>query len=517
MREKMTAKAAAKLDLHNFTPLPPARNGIADYAYKLMDELRALRRCVVYCDDVLAFAPQGVDVRDEAQAFRYVGPHTPILHQIGNNGGHIFVLEALRRHGGIVSLHDLSLLYLYELSSPRLEPILAGMQQQDPALGALYGRQWKENRLKTAANYVLFDMVGEILSLADGIIVHSRYAMNKLRAGYGPAAAAKCTVIPHFAPVLAVTSAEEARQRLSLPPDERIVLTSGFATRSKRFDWLLEALETLLQDGVALRWIHAGEERPDEYPLREELAKHPRLRDVATITGYVSEAELDAYIAAADLVVNLRFPSVGESSGTLARAFSAGRCCIVNDTAAYAEIPREAVVHIPIFDTVPALVRAMEALLHDGELRTLFGDRARHYAGSTLAMRHIAKSYSDFIDATHARTQAAGRQAAERHASPPAPVRVEIDGADALEPADLRRRLSGIEGPFEALFWFDSADDIARYSLDKPGFLQGAFGPHVTIDTVRFRSRPAARGRRAAPEGGSAVGLSVLGRAYGWQ
>ena len=45
---------------------------------------------------------------------------------------------------------------------------------------------------------------------------------------------------------------------------------------------------------------------------------------VTTVTGYLGEADLDGYILASDILVNLRFPSVGESSGTLARAFAAG-------------------------------------------------------------------------------------------------------------------------------------------------------------------------------------------------
>ena len=514
-------KTAAKHDLSCFAPLPPARNGIADYTYILLDELRHLRRCVAYCDDVLASAPKDVDVRDQAQAFRYLGRHSPVLHQIGNNEGHVFVLEALRRHSGVVSLHDLSLLYLYELSSPRLEPILAGMQQQNSALGTVYGRQWKENRLKTEANYVLFDMVGETLSLADGVIVHSQYALNKLRATYGSDATSRVTVIPHFAPQLKVASPQEARQRLALPADSTIILTSGFATRAKRFDWLLEALDTLVQRGVRFQWIHAGEERSTEFPLREALQRRPLLRDVSTITGYVSESDLDAYIAAADLVVNLRFPSVGESSGTLARAFSAGRCCIVNDTAAYAEIPREAVVHIPILDTVPALIQAMEALVRDGALRAMFGERAHRLAENGLALKTVARQYSDTIDSVYAsrtsRTTASSRPR-NRPSRHTVPTTVEIDDVGHLDTAALRQRISDIEGPFEAILWFESADEVARYSLDSADFLHGAFGPHVTIETVRFLPRSARRKRAGhAPTAiNDGVGLSILGRAHGW-
>jgi hypothetical protein len=60
--------------------------------------------------------------------------------------------------------------------------------------------------------------------------------------------------------------------------------------------------------------------------------------------------------------VNLRFPSAGESSGSLARGFAAGVCCVVSDTGAYAELPRDAVLHVPLAGAVPALAEALAAL-----------------------------------------------------------------------------------------------------------------------------------------------------------
>jgi hypothetical protein len=343
-----------------------------------------------------------------------------------------------------------------------------------------------------------------------------------LRATYGAKATSRTTVIPHFAPRLKVTSPAEARKQLDIPADQLIVLTSGFATRAKRFDWLIETLDTLLARGVALRWIHAGEERPTEFHLQQAIDKRPRLHEATTVTGYVTEADLDAYIAAADLVVNLRFPSVGESSGTLARALFAGRCCIVNDTAAYAEIPREAVVHIPILGTVPALVRAMEALLGDSDLRAMFGERARAYARNSLALESVAKQYSGFVDSMHGsaprRTTRTPRRSIDNPPRVSALRTVEIDGVESMRATDLHRQIGAIEGAFEAILWFGSADDVARYSLDHPGFLQGAFGPHVTIEAVRLLARPAepAHPRTTARHGKAEVGLSILGHAHGW-
>ena len=79
-----------------FTPLPPARNGIADYAAMLLGEVAGLTPCTCYCEDPRAEAPEGVEVRDPLQAFRYLTPRSRILHQIGNNAGHGFALRGLR-------------------------------------------------------------------------------------------------------------------------------------------------------------------------------------------------------------------------------------------------------------------------------------------------------------------------------------------------------------------------------------------------------------------------------------
>src|SRR6185436_2337277 len=105
----------------------------------------------------------------------------------------------------------------------------------------------------------------------------------------------------------------------------------------------------------SLRWIHAGAERAAEFALGDAIARHPSLAGRAGIAGYLDAAALDDHIAAADVLVNLRFPSSGERSGSLARAFAAGVCCIVSDTAAYAELPRDAVLQVPLSGTVALL------------------------------------------------------------------------------------------------------------------------------------------------------------------
>src|SRR5207244_11168588 len=56
--------------------------------------------------------------------------------------------------------------------------------------------------------------------------------------------------------------------------------------------------------------------------------------------------EFGAYFAAVDRLVNLRYPSAGETSGTLIRAFEAGKPVAVSDYAQFAEYPNDCVVKI---------------------------------------------------------------------------------------------------------------------------------------------------------------------------
>ncbi|MFC3125999.1 hypothetical protein ACFOD4_13095, partial [Pseudoroseomonas globiformis] len=108
-----------------FSPLPPEKNGIADYSYILLDEIRRHYDIDAYCDDPGALVPEGVMVRDQRQAFRRIGPESRVLHQIGNNGGHVFVLRALRQFPGLTTIHDIGLFYLYELERPGIDAMLA--------------------------------------------------------------------------------------------------------------------------------------------------------------------------------------------------------------------------------------------------------------------------------------------------------------------------------------------------------------------------------------------------------
>src|SRR5271163_239169 len=80
-----------------FTPLPPARSGIADYSQALVEPLRRQVELEIFPRAAPHFDAARFDV---------------ILYQVGNNGCHDFVYETALRHPGVVVLHESNLHHL---------------------------------------------------------------------------------------------------------------------------------------------------------------------------------------------------------------------------------------------------------------------------------------------------------------------------------------------------------------------------------------------------------------------
>ncbi|MBL6456854.1 hypothetical protein JMJ55_16065 [Belnapia sp. T6] len=439
-------------------PLPPARNGIADYAAALLGALSAEYDCFAACEDWLAEAPPGVRVVDPALAHRLpLGGR--VLHQLGNNPDHGFVLRLLRRLPGVVVLHDPGLLHLHESTGEARETILAGMRHAAPRLAATYARHLREEGFSTRANHLLFDLAGEVLVRSTAVVVHSRFAARRLALTHGAAAAAHVAVIPHLLPPGPLPDRAAARARLGIGEGEFLVVTAGFAAAAKRLDWVLAALEGL----PGMRWIHAGGVPP---------ALAPRLAGRAQVTGHLEEAALADHIAAADALVNLRFPSLGESSGILARGLAAGTPCLVSDTAAYAELPREAVLHLPLAGGAVALAEALAALRAAPERRAALGAAGRRHAEAEMALSVIAARYAEVIEAARDRPPA----------PPPEPVLLRL----RPDRAGIAVALSGRAGPCRLLIEAEPAS-LVTLSLAPEGLPAALLPPEALLRAVSWR------------------------------
>ena len=144
-----------------------------------------------------------------------------------------------------------------------------------------------------------------MLDRAHGLIVHSRLrrATARARPGYG----GRLWRIPH--PVVAAG----ASSRRPTSRGDPLIGCFGFLNMNKRIPQLLEAFASLRRErpGARLLLVGAAGERFDVERRLERLG----LTDGVERLDYVPEERMWSLMAACDVLVNLRYPTMGETSG----------------------------------------------------------------------------------------------------------------------------------------------------------------------------------------------------------
>ena len=304
-----------------FTPLPPTRTGIAHYSAMLIPALREKVELEAVSEPADAATRQ---------------PANPI-YQLGNNPHHEWIYREAMKTPGVIVLHDIVLHHLIvEMTLARgdAEGYIAAMQANHGDMGAAWARGRIIGLHTELANFLMPASI-DIANHSRAVIVHNRYAADRLRS-LGVTTPIHVVQHPHV-PTGPTRDRPGLRRRLGISDDERVIGFFGFLTSAKRAEVVLDAFHIARERNRRLRLLVVGEAAPNIKAIE----------DVGiTVTGYVDNAEFDDYYAAADRLVNLRYPSAGETSGTLVRAFDAGKPVAVSDYAQFAELPDDVATKI---------------------------------------------------------------------------------------------------------------------------------------------------------------------------
>lgn len=373
-----------------FGPLPPAHTGIAAYSADLLPALARHADVTLFAPDPAAVAPSlraALAVHPLAAFPAQVAHFDLTLHQMGNSIHHDPFYPYLRRYPGLTVLHDVVLHHFmatqtyarelaYALGAAQAQAVRRGEVTVDPFAVPLHAR---------------------VLDASLGVIVHSRYAADGIGRTHPHLPVA---VVPLVMPMPAAAP----------PAAGGITLASiGQISRTRLLDRSLAAFARLHADHPETRYLIVGEALDVDVPALL-AALPPAARAAVTWTGYVADdAAFDRWIAAADIVVNLRLPTAGETSAAALRALAAGKPLIVVDAGWYAELP-DAVAHKVSDLTVAALTDAMRALLAP-DRRQAMGHAARtliaHDHAPDAVARRVAAFAASVLDGVWQRVAAA--------------------------------------------------------------------------------------------------------------
>lgn len=322
------------------SPLPPARTGIADYTAELLPYLRRYVDVTLFTDDpaqVAAPVASVFPVRPLAAYPALQWHFDLLLYQIGNSTHHQHALTLACRYPGVVVLHDF---VLHHLQATR---------HYARALGyGLGGRRARRIRWGGAQpEFETQPLNDRLLATALGAIVHSRWSAERIH-----------TMHPSL-PLAVVPFPTPVPDPIPIPPHPLTFAVVGQITPAKRVDLVLTAFARLRDETAHLHLI-GGANGLDVPGLLQQL--DPTVRARIRWQGHV--AGIDAFhaaIAAADVVLALRDPTVGETSAAALRALSLSKPLIVFDHGWYAELPDSVALKVAPGD-IDGIVKAMRAL-----------------------------------------------------------------------------------------------------------------------------------------------------------
>ena len=113
------------------------------------------------------------------------------------------------------------------------------------------------------------------------------------------------------------------------------------------------------------------------------------LRDQVTFHGYVTEERLDASLAACDLAVNLRYPTMGEASASQLRIWNHALPSLVTRIDGYASMPEDAVSFVRPDHEREDIQRHLRDFLSRPEWHRRKGRRGREI----LLEQHMPSTY----------------------------------------------------------------------------------------------------------------------------
>ena len=391
-----------------FSPVNPVPSGISDYSESLLEALATRAEVDLFVDGYAPSAPwiaerlRVVDCRKEDPAPRLDG-YDAVLYQMGGTPGHHrYIYELMLRRPGVVVLHDLMYqgffgdLYLKEgrPEAYRREMVEAyGREGEALAEEIVAGKQVPFETLRR------FPLNRKMIHAAQGVIVHSASALAEVRA---VEPSRRSRLIPHhdfgwahwpadFDPELARRA---ARERLGLPQDAPICSSFGLIVPTKRVEVTLRAFAQVREELPGSRYCLVGEPK---YQVLEYI-RFLGLEDAVTITGHVPMEVFLAHLHAADVCLNLRYPSQGETSGALLRILALGKPTIVTDHGWFAELPEAACAKVAVDECEDEVVTGfLRELFVNAPYRDQMGRNAHAYVQGQCALERVAEEYLAFL------------------------------------------------------------------------------------------------------------------------
>ena len=300
-----------------YSPLPPARTGVAEYAAALLVGLRR--------HGEIRVEPRQCDVA---------------LYQLGNNQLHRDIYRRALSHPGVAVLHDAVLQHFFLGSLTREQYIAEFIHNYGEWSREEGARLWDERSGSGQdPRYFARPMLKRISETSRALIVHNSAAAAMVREH---APTATVVTIPHlFVDPQPVDEAAvvDFRRKLGIAPRAFLFGLFGYQRESKRVIPVLKQFQELHRVRTNTALLVSGEfVSADLARAAAPLLTTPGVYRAA----YLSNSDFQLAARAVDCGINLRYPLAGETSGITTWLMGIGKPLIVTASLETADLPATA-------------------------------------------------------------------------------------------------------------------------------------------------------------------------------
>ena len=398
------APVSRNLRIAYVSPLPPQKSGISVYSGTLLPHLKPYFDIDLFVEPGLevsdAFLTKNFSIHPWTELPERGDQYDAVIYHMGNSEFHIPMLRLLQDVPGIVVSHDFFMSNLPFVRAVRSGDRNIFFEEIDDSHGLRGLVDYVKNGIESAR--WTWPMNWKILKYAQEIIVHSEHQSELLNHYYAYGWKPRLKIIKHFresVPVISIARKKTLRKQLGLDPKTFTYCSFGFMSPTKLNNPTIQAFSQIpaeIQNKSTL--IFVGELEGGEYGLETlDIIKKLKLEKKVQITGYVSQRNYEKYLACADVAIQLRTDSRGETSGAILDCMAYGLPVITNAHGSMNDYSAEDMVKLPEEPGIEEIAEAMDHLQTDEAFRLEKGQRARTLILEEHDPEKIAAAYADVI------------------------------------------------------------------------------------------------------------------------
>lgn len=369
--------------LNWFSPLPPAKSGIADYTRQLLPSLTMAADIALWTDQ--EHWDPALEAYAEVHRYRFqevpwaeVNRATMSIFHIGNN--HRFhgpIWQVSQHHAGLMVLHDAALQQLFAgLFREQWHDRMGYLDLMERCYGAT-GRQDGEDfwagRLTIEYMAEQYHLTQYAMDHALGVLVHSQRSYDELR--HDCPCPLSYTPLPYpITPPGSRRAQGNGEPNPSGPPYQLIIF--GHISENRRLSSVFQALAAF-PERQHFR-LHVYGELWDHQRLSREV-DDLALHDVVTLHGFVPNATLEVALESAHLAINLRFPTMGEASVSQLQIWDHALPSLVTKVGWYASLPAGMVAFVRPEQEIMDIQAHLRAFLSEPWHYAQIGEEGRRY------------------------------------------------------------------------------------------------------------------------------------------